>query len=100
MRPHPVLYDPISALAIITRVCYLGVNTVSMPEEVGALEYESVRRTPRYFLVVDIEVTDVKLEIQIRARTKTLSMCGCGADTSMVFPKGTSVRVKLSHRGA
>lgn len=64
------------------------------------MEYESVRRTLRYFLVVDIEVTDTNLEIQIRARTKTLSLCGCGADTSTVFPKGTSVRVKLSHRGA
>lgn len=64
------------------------------------MEYESVRPTPRYSLIVDIEMTDVKLEIQIRARTKMLSMCGCGVDTLKLFPKGTTVRIKLSHQGA
>ncbi|MFI5450271.1 MAG: PilZ domain-containing protein [Candidatus Bathyarchaeia archaeon] len=64
------------------------------------MEYESVRRTPRYSLIVDIEITDVLLEIQIRARTKMLSTFGCGVDTLKLFPKGTSVRIKLSHQGA
>jgi len=64
------------------------------------VEYESVRRTPRYSLIVDIEIIDIKLEIQITARTKMLSLYGCGVDALKLFPKGTRVRIKLSHRGA
>ena len=64
-----------------------------------AVGNELVRGTPRYPLVVDIEMTDLQLEIQIRARTKMLSMFGCGVDTSEQFPRGTSVRIKLSHHG-
>ena len=44
-------------------------------------------------------MTDIKLEIQIGARTKMLSMFGCGVDTSMLFAQGTSIRIKLSHKG-
>jgi len=65
-----------------------------------AVEYEGLRRTTRYCLAVDIEMTDIKLEIQIRARTKMLSMFGCGVDTVKLFPQGTRVRIKLSHQGA
>ena len=65
-----------------------------------AVEYEPVRQTPRYSLIVDSEMTDIQLEIQIRAQTKMLSMFGCGVDTLKLFPKGTSVRTKLSHQGA
>jgi hypothetical protein len=63
------------------------------------VEYEQARRTPRYSFVVDIEMTDVQSEIRIRARTKMLSLFGCGVDTMKLFPKGTSVRIKLSHQG-
>ena len=70
------------------------------PEKAYTVEYEFVRRIPRYSLVVDIEMIDIRLEIQIRARTKLLSLFGCGVDTVKLFPKGTSVRTKLSHRGA
>jgi PilZ domain len=63
------------------------------------VEYEPARRTPRYPLVVDIELTDVNSNIQIRAQTKVLSLCGCGVETAKLFPKGTSVRIKLSHQG-
>ena len=64
------------------------------------MEDECARRTPRYALVVDIEMTDVQKEIQIRGRTKMLSTFGCGVDTVKPFPQGTSVRIKLSHQGA
>jgi hypothetical protein len=64
------------------------------------MECEFVRRTPRYSLVVDIEMTDMQLEIQIKARTKMLSMFGCGVDTLKLFPQGTSVRINLSFQGA
>jgi hypothetical protein len=64
------------------------------------MKYEPVRRTPRYSLIVDIEMTDMQLESRIRARTKMLSPFGCGVDTAEHFPKGTTVRIKLSHQGA
>jgi hypothetical protein len=62
--------------------------------------YEYDRRTPRYSLVACIEMTDPLSEIQVRARTKMLSMSGCGVESSMLFTKGTIVRIKLSHHDA
>jgi hypothetical protein len=64
------------------------------------VEYESVRRTPRYSLALEIEMTDVKWDTQIRARTKMLSLFGCGIDSERLFSRGTSVRIKLFHHGA
>jgi hypothetical protein len=63
------------------------------------VEYESTRRTPRHSLVVDIEVTDVQSKIQIRGQTRELSLSGCGMEALRLFPKGTSVRITMSHKG-
>jgi hypothetical protein len=63
------------------------------------VEFDDVRRTPRYSLAVDIEVVDVHSGIRIEARTKVLSLAGCGVDALNLFPQGTSVTVKLSHQG-
>jgi PilZ domain len=57
------------------------------------------RRTLRYSFAVDVEMTDVVLEIHLTARTKMLSLFGCSVESSKLFPKGTTVRIKLSHRG-
>ena len=65
----------------------------------GVVGYESVRRTPRYSLMFDIEITDVQSETQIMAHTKMLGLYGCGVESSMLFPQGASLRVKLSHQG-
>jgi hypothetical protein len=65
-----------------------------------AVEYECPRRTPRYSLAVDIEMTDIQSQTQVKARTKMLSMFGCGVDTLKLFPQGTSVRIVLFHQGA
>ena len=64
------------------------------------VESELVRRTPRYSLVVEVEMTNEQSGVQIRARTKMLSLFGCGVDTFKGFPQGASVRIKLSQRGA
>ena len=64
------------------------------------MEYKSVRRTPRYSFVVDIELTDIQSGVQISGRTKQLSLLGCGLDALKLFPKGTNVKIKLSHQGA
>jgi hypothetical protein len=64
------------------------------------VEDENHRLAPRYSFVVDIEVTDLQSETQIRERTKDLSLFGCDVNTLKPFPKGTRVRIKLSHGGA
>jgi len=63
-------------------------------------EHEYPRLAPRYPFVADIQVTDVQSEIQITGQAKDLSLFGCGVNTSKPFPKGTMVRIKLSHGGA
>ena len=63
------------------------------------METNDVRRTPRYSLAVDIEMTNVISGIRIEARTKMLSVAGCGVDALKLFPQGTSVRVRLSYQG-
>jgi CDGSH-type Zn-finger protein len=64
------------------------------------MEYEYTRVAPHNSFVADIEVTDVQSEIHITGRTQDLSLLGCGVNTSKPFPKGTRVRIKLSHGGA
>ena len=64
------------------------------------VEYVTDRRVPRYSLVADVEVTDTDRRLQMKARTKTVGLFGCGIATSNPFSQGTSVRIRLSHRGA
>ena len=64
------------------------------------MERGFIGRTPRYSFVVDAEVTEIESGAQIRGRTKQLSLLGCGMDALKLFPKGTNVKIKLSHRGA
>ena len=64
------------------------------------LEYEIARRVPRYPFVAEVTVTDVDRRVQMKARTTTVGLFGCGIDTSNPFAQGTSVRIRLSHRGA
>jgi hypothetical protein len=64
------------------------------------MERGFVRRTPRYSFVVDVEMTDIQSGAQIRGRTKQLSLLGCGLDALKLFPKGTNLKIKLSHQGA
>jgi hypothetical protein len=64
------------------------------------VEYAHPRLSPRYPVVVDVELTDVQSQAQIRGGTKELSLFGCGVDTPQRFPQGATLRIKLSHRGA
>lgn len=63
------------------------------------MEFDCCRRAPRYPLAVDIEVSDIESDVQTRGRTNTLSRFGCGVDAQLLLPKGTRVRIKLSHKG-
>jgi hypothetical protein len=64
------------------------------------VERAVARRTPRYSFVVDVEMADLQSGSQIRGRTKQLSVLGCGLDALRLFPKGTNVKITLTHRGA
>jgi hypothetical protein len=64
------------------------------------VEFNCRRRTPRYPLAVHVEVTDIQSGVQIRGKTNTLSLFGCGVDVVELLPQGTSVQLKLSHKGA
>jgi hypothetical protein len=61
------------------------------------VKYAHPRLSPRYPVVVDVELTDVLSQAQIRGGTKDLSLFGCGVDTPQPFPRGTNLRIKLSH---
>jgi PilZ domain-containing protein len=63
-------------------------------------EYEYPRLSSRHPFVADVQVTDVQSEMQITGRAKDLSLFGCSVNTSKPFPKGTSIRIKLSHGGS
>jgi hypothetical protein len=63
------------------------------------VEFNCRRRTPRCPLAVNIEVTDMQSDVQIRGRTNTLSRAGCGVDAEQLLPKGTRVRIRLTHKG-
>jgi hypothetical protein len=87
-------------LVINTNVCYVCVKESDPLGRGYVVGYEFVRRTPRYSLVLDIELTALGSEVKIRARTKMLSLYGCGVDTEKLLAKGTGVRIKLHHQGA
>src|SRR5579871_473926 len=57
------------------------------------------RRTPRYSLAVDVEMTDVQSGRQGKGRTTTLSVAGCGVESAELFPQGAALRILLSHYG-
>ncbi len=57
------------------------------------------RRTPRYCLAVDIEMTDLQSGRQGKGRTTTLSVAGCGVESGELFPQGATLRIHLSHQG-
>lgn len=57
------------------------------------------RRTPRYSLAVDIEMTDLQSGRQSKGRTTTLSVAGCGVESVERFPQGATLRIQLSHQG-
>jgi hypothetical protein len=57
------------------------------------------RGAPRFSFIADIEVTELRSAIQISERTNVLSLAGCGVDTETLFPKGTQVRIRITHGG-
>lgn len=62
----------------------------------GLLEH---RRTPRYTLIVDVEITDMVSGGQMKGRTISLSVAGCGVESLKLLPQGTTVRLRFSYQG-
>lgn len=61
------------------------------------LDVKNTRRTPRYPLEVDVEVTDLELGMHVKEKTKDLSLFGCWIDTSVVLPRSRKVRIEIVH---
>ena len=64
------------------------------------MEFTDSRRVPRHPFIADIEATNMKSGIQITEHTKELSLFGCGVETRKLIPRGTDVKVTITHEGA
>ncbi len=56
------------------------------------------RNAPRYALVLAAEVMEPSRGARLSARTSDLSLTGCYLDTLTLLPKGSQVRISLTHR--
>jgi len=58
------------------------------------------RRAPRYQFIAEAEVTETLSDTNLIAKTSDLSIGGCFLDMLNPTPRGTQVRVRISHEGA
>jgi PilZ domain len=58
------------------------------------------RRSPRYRFIADVEIIDAASDAPLKARTTDLSIGGCFLDMLNPSPKGTELRVTISHAGS
>jgi len=56
-------------------------------------------RAPRHSFVAGIHLTDLQSEKQLAAHIENLNLLGCFVETVTPFPKGTKVRLQISHGG-
>lgn len=56
-------------------------------------------RAMRHAFVARVEVVDLDSEKQLIARTGNLSTFGCFIETGISFPRGTRIRMRITHRG-
>ena len=56
-------------------------------------------RAARHAFVARAEVVDLDSEKQLVARTGNLSTFGCFIETGAPFPRGTRIRMRITHRG-
>jgi hypothetical protein len=57
------------------------------------------RRAPRYRFIADAEITEIISDTKLHARTSDLSIGGCFLDMLNPSPRGTEIRVRISHAG-
>jgi hypothetical protein len=60
---------------------------------------ESERRlAPRYPFIAEAEVTEIASDTKLIAKTSDVSIGGCFLDMLNPSPKGTDIRVRISHK--
>jgi hypothetical protein len=57
-------------------------------------------RAVRHKFVARVEVVDIDSERQIAARTSNVSIFGCFIETEVPLPRGTKIRMRITHRGS
>jgi hypothetical protein len=57
------------------------------------------RNSPRYSIVLLATISEIGSESKVSARTSDVSRTGCYIDTLNPFPKGSTVRVRLTNGG-
>jgi c-di-GMP-binding flagellar brake protein YcgR len=57
-------------------------------------------RAVRHRFVARVEVVDIDSERQIVAHTSNLSVFGCFIETETPLPRGTKIRIRITHRGS
>jgi PilZ domain len=55
------------------------------------------RTSPRYTFIAEVEVTVIATNTTLKARTTDISIDGCFLDMLNPSPKGTDIRVRISH---
>jgi hypothetical protein len=53
------------------------------------------RRAPRYQLVAEAEIVELRSHAKLSARTSDVSLVGCFMNSARSFPQGTMVRLNL-----
>src|SRR5208282_3082390 len=54
------------------------------------------RKAPRYPIIADARVTDVKTETEFKTRVSELSVCGCYLDFLNPLPEGTELHLQIT----
>jgi hypothetical protein len=53
------------------------------------------RRAPRYQLITDAEVLELRTNNRLKAKTSDVSLVGCFMNTAWSLPTGTEIQVEL-----
>jgi len=72
----------------------------SLPASPSGLSNSERREAPRHPFIASAEETDLASGARLLARVSELSLKGCYLDTLNPFPKGTQIRLVISHGGA
>jgi len=54
------------------------------------------RRAPRYQLIAQAEIVELRSGAKVSARTSDVSLVGCFMNSAHSFPEGTKVRLRLT----
>jgi PilZ domain len=73
----------------------MNATEMKMGNSVGVKRIER-RRDPRYPLIADVEIVDVKSGMTMTGHTSDFSLGGCYVDMFSPMPKNTIVKVRLT----